>query len=87
MWASILGSKIDAKNYEVKMTASPAKDTPGLVSITGKVFSTDICKEDVLKDEEGGLELSKRLVQQLATVEGGKCRIVMDCQIIKKQND
>ena len=85
MWVSILGSENDAKKYEVKMTASPEEDTPGQVSIRSKVYSTDVRKDDVLKDEEGGLELSKRLVKQLAAVEdGNKYKIEIDCQIMKK---
>ena len=66
------------------MIASPEKDITCQLSIRVKVYSTDVCKEDVLKDEEGVMELDKKLVKKLATVADGRHNIRMDYQIIKK---
>ena len=80
-WITILGSEEDAQKYEVKMTAAPKGDTT--ITARKKVYSTDMSKEDILKDSSGILKICKDLAESLS-LRDGNLVIYMDYHIIRK---
>ena len=65
-----MGTKEDAQRYEIKMTAATEGDTT--VKALRKVYSTDMSKEDVLKDRSSILENSKSMAERMAIMKDGK---------------
>ena len=87
LWFSILGSKSDAQRYEVKISVSPNNDAPNRLSVTEKIVSADICKDDVFRGGmEGVLELNKSLIRKMVRVEGDETDISMEYEITRTRN-
>ena len=77
-WITTMGNQEEAQRYEVQITAAPETDTT--IKARRKVYSTDISKEDVLKDPSGILKISKDLTDSMVIMG----YILMDYHIIRK---
>ena len=65
LWVVLLGTKEDAQNYEIIMTVKDDLGLP-LLEFTGKVFSIDKKKENIVL-EEGVLHLDKEFAEIVAS--------------------
>ena len=81
MWASVLGSKEVSEKYEVKISTST---NPLFISNKGKVYSTHISKDDILKDPDGILDLSKNQIMKLEKKEGDRYKVYVEYDIYRK---
>ena len=88
LWVAILGGVELAEKYEAKFTILSKGDTPASIAMTGKVYSTDIEKNDVLTDHEGVLDFSDKMALKLGDVlADGAINIRFGYQIMHKLND
>ena len=74
-WVSILGSEKQAEIFQVQMAAGPHDDL--CIRMPGKVYSSDIGKEDVLKDPRGILDIGRNMADKMPKWGDGKLRIPM----------
>ena len=83
-WVSVVGSEKVAKKYEVKICTSDNGENKAWHGNIGKVYSTDTRQEDVLEDNKGVLELSKKQIEKLEIPVGEEYDIELDFEIIRK---
>lgn len=83
IWVAVLGSEKVAKTYDVKIRTYNKGDIKAWIGNIGKVYSTDTSQEDVLEDNKGVLELSKRQMEKLEKEEGDKYKIYIDYEIVR----
>ena len=83
-WVTIVGTENDAQRYEAKMNAVPKDNATANIMIKGKVYSIVKSREDVLRDENGILELGRIMAGKMGKMINGEMKLEIKYHIVRK---
>ena len=83
-WVTILGTEEEAQKFEVRITAGPNHKNDDMgIKITGRVYSIEMSKDEVLQDQNGILEVSKNMTGKMGEIQNGVFEIYTEFDIRK----
>ena len=85
-WVCILGPEEEAQKFEARITAGPNFENLQKmgIRITGRVYSIEMSKDEVLQDQTGILEVSKNMTGKMGKMQDGEFEICTEFDIRMK---
>ena len=84
-WVSISGPEEEAQKFEARITAGPNIYLQKMgIRVTGRVYSIEMSKDEVLQDQTGILEVSKNMTDKMGKMQDGEFEINTEFKIIRK---